>query len=117
MSRVWALLLALCAAATARDRPPAFGSMAIESAVLGSINAIRIAAVALMLRSSVPETLWRPPPGGFWLRASSAFSGGIVEETLARWGLMTALIALEGAMVAHGAADVWLQAALPALLA
>jgi len=30
---------------------------------------------------------------------------------------MTALIALEGAMVAHGAADVWLQAALPALLA
>jgi len=24
---------------------------------------------------------------------------------------------LEGAMVAHGAADVWLQAALPALLA
>jgi len=114
VSRVWALLLALCAAATARDRPPAFGSMAIESAVLGSINAIRIAAVALMLRSSVRETLWRPPPGGFWLRASSAFSGGIVEETLARWGLMTAL---EGAMVAHGAADVWLQAALPALLA
>jgi membrane protease YdiL (CAAX protease family) len=134
-----------------------------------------------MLRSSVPEAVWRPPPGGFWLRASSAFYGGFVEETLVRSGLMTALIALgkraglrkafwpanalaalafgvlrlpavasaripltggvlahvllgnaraglvfgwmfrrrglEGAMVAHGAADVWLHAALPALLA
>jgi len=171
----------LRALAERRERPPAFGSMAIESAGVGSITAIAVAAVALMLRSSVPEALWRPPPGGFWLRASSAFYGGIVEETLVRWGLMTALIALgqragmreafwpanalaalvfgalhppavallripltggvlvhvvlgnalagvvfgwmfrrrglEGAMVAHGAADVWLQAALPALLA
>jgi len=171
----------LRAMAERRDPPPGFGSMAIESAAVGSITAIAVEAVALMLRSSVPEALFRPPPGGFWLRASSAFYGGIVEETLVRWGLMTALIALgrragmreafwpanalaalvfgilhlpaaaaaripltggvlayvllgnalagvvfgwmfhrrglEGAMIAHGAADVWLQAALPALLA
>jgi membrane protease YdiL (CAAX protease family) len=140
-----------------------------------------VTAVALMLRSSVPSELWRPPPGGFWTRASSAFYGGIAEEIMVRWGLLSTLAALlqrvgarqpfwpanllsalvfgalhlpsvvlvgvalttgvfahvlvcnaiagavfgwmfrrrglEGAMVAHGAADVWLQAALPALLA
>jgi len=164
-----------------RERPPAFGSVAIEAAAVGSVTAIVVTAVALMLRSSVPEALWHPAPASFWTRACSAFYGGIVEETLVRWGLLTALFALarragvrdafwpanisaalvfgllhlpavafaripmtggvvahvllgngiagvvfgwmfrrrglEGAMVAHGAADVWLQAALPALLA
>jgi membrane protease YdiL (CAAX protease family) len=155
--------------------------VAIEAAAVGSVTAIAVTALALMLRSSVPESLWRPIPAGFWARVSSAFYGGIVEESLIRWGALTALIALlrrlgsreafwpaniaaalvfgvlhlpavsywripltpgvvahvllgngiagavfgwmfrrrglEGAMVAHGAADVWLQAALPALLA
>jgi hypothetical protein len=171
----------LRAFAEGRDRPPGFSSMAIEAAAVGSITAIAVTALALMLRSSVPEGLWRPVPAGFWTRASSAFYGGIVEETLMRWGVLTALFALarrigvreafwpsnvaaalvfgalhlpslafaripltgaviahvllgnllagvvfgwmfrrrglEGAMVAHGATDVWLQAALPALLA
>jgi len=171
----------LRATAEGRDRPPAFGSAAIEAAAVGSITAIVITAVALMLRSAVPPELWRPPPGSFWTRASSAFYGGIVEETIVRWGLLSTLFVLfqragvreafwpanlvaalvfgalhlpsvvllrvalttgvlahvlignaiagavfgwmfrrrglEGAMVAHGAADVWLQAALPALLA
>jgi membrane protease YdiL (CAAX protease family) len=171
----------LRAFAERRDRPPAFGSVAIEAAGLGSVTAIVVTAVALALRSSVPEALWRPVPASFWARTSSAFYGGIVEETLLRWGALTALIALalrlgareafwtanvaaalvfgalhlpvvafsripltagvlahvllgngiagvvfgwmfrrrglEGAMVAHGAADLWLQAALPALLA
>ena len=171
----------LRAAAEGRERPPAFGSMAIEAAAVGSVTAVAVTAVGLMLRSSVPESLWHPVPAGFWARASSAFYGGIVEETLMRWGVLTALFALarragmrepfwpsnaaaallfgalhlpsvsfahvpltggivvhvllgngiagvvfgwmfrrrglEGAMVAHGAADVWLQAALPALLA
>lgn len=170
----------LRAFAERRERPPAFGSVAIEAAAVGSVAAIAVTAVALMLRSSVPEAVWRPIPAGFWTRASSAFYGGIVEETMIRWGVLTALIALlrrfgtreafwpaniaaaalfgalhlpslsfasipltggviahvvlgngiagavfgwmfrrrglEGAMVAHGAADVWLQAALPALL-
>lgn len=88
----------------------------------------------------MPESLWRPVPASFGARVCRAFYGGIVEETLIRWGVLTALIALlrrlgahvllgngiagavfgwmfrrrglEGAMVAHGAADVWLQAAL-----
>jgi membrane protease YdiL (CAAX protease family) len=171
----------LRAFAERRERPPAFGSVAIEAAAVGSVTAIAVTAVALMLRSSVPEFLWRPVSAGFWVRASSLFYGGIVEETLIRWGVLTALFALlrrfgareafwpanvaaallfgalhlpavafshtpltpavvahvllgngiagavfgwmfrrrglEGAMVAHGAADVWLQAALPALLA
>ena len=164
-----------------RQRPPAFASVVIEAAAVGSVTAIVVTAMALMLRSSVPQALWRPVPAGFWTRASSAFYGGTVEEVLARWGVLTALFAvgrragireafwpaniaaalvfgalhlpaasaagipltgatlahvllgngiagvvfgwmfrrrgLEGAMVAHGAADVWLQAALPALLA
>src|SRR5204862_465363 len=50
--------------------------------------------IALMLRSSVPEGLSHPVPAGFWTRASSAFYGGIVEETLLRWGVLTALFAL-----------------------
>jgi len=33
------------------------------------------------------------------------------------WPLLFRRCGLEGAMVAHGAAGVWLQAALPALLA
>jgi membrane protease YdiL (CAAX protease family) len=171
----------LRALAERRDRPAAFGSLAIEAAAVGSVTAIAVTAVALMLRSSVPEMLWRPPAGGLWARASSAFYGGIVEETIVRWGLMSALMVLaqrvgnreafwaanvlatlifgalhlpsiafagipltggviahvllgnaiagiafgwmfrrrglEAAMVAHGAADIWLQAALPALLA
>ena len=171
----------LRAFAERRQRPSAFSSVAIEAAAVGSVTAIAVTAVALMLRSSVPEGLWHPVPAGFWTRASSAFYGGIVEETLLRWGVLTALFALarrigvreafwpsnvaaallfgalhlpsvafaripitgaviahvllgngiagvvfgwmfkrrglEGAMVAHGAADVWLQAALPALLA
>jgi membrane protease YdiL (CAAX protease family) len=153
----------------------------IEAAAVGSLTAIAVTAIALTLRSSVPEAFWRPIPAGFWTRASSAFYGGIVEEVVARWGILTALFALarrvgvreafwpanavaavlfgalhlpaaaagrvpltgaaiahvllgngiagvvfgwlfrrrglEAAMVAHGAADVWLQAALPALLA
>ena len=171
----------LRAFAERRPRPPGFASAAIEAAAVGSITAIAVTAVALMLRSRVPESLWRPIPAGFWVRASSAFYGGIIEETLMRWGVLTALFALlrragwresfrvanlaaalafaalhlpsisfsripltapvvlyvllgngiagvvfgwmfrrrglEGAMVAHAAADVWLQAALPALLA
>ena len=171
----------LRAFAEGRDKPPAFSSVAIEAAAVGSVTAVAVTAVALMLRSSVPEVLWRPAPGGFWMRASSAFYGGIVEEVLVRWGILSALFALarraglreafwpanvvtallfgalhlpavafariplsgavvghvllgnaiagtvfgwmfrrrglEAAMVAHGAADVWLQAALPALLA
>jgi len=171
----------LRAFAERRPRPPGFASAAIEAAAVGSITAIAVTALALMLRSQVPESLWRPIPAGFWVRASSAFYGGIIEETLMRWGVLTALVALgrrggvrepfwpanlvaalafaalhlpsiswshipltgpvvahvllgngiagavfgwmfrrrglEGAMVAHGAADVWLQAALPALLA
>ena len=161
--------------------PPAFGSMAIEAAAVGSITAVVVTALGLMLRASLPDALWRPASGGFWMRASSAFYGGIVEEILVRWGLLTAFVVvarragvsapfwpanviaalvfgalhfpsialaqipltgaviahvlltngiagvvfgwmfrrrgLEGAMVAHGSADVWLQAALPALLA
>jgi hypothetical protein len=171
----------LRAFAEGRDRPPGFGSAVIEAAAVGSITAIAVTAVAVMLRGSLPQGLWRPVPGGFWTRASSAFYGGIVEETLVRWGLLTTLFALarrigvreafwpsnlavalvfgalhlpsvafaripitspvvahvllangiagmvfgwmfrrrglEAAMVSHGAADVWLQAALPALLA
>lgn len=171
----------LRAFAERRDRPQAFGSVAIEAAAVASVTAIVVVALALMLRSSLPEALGRPVSAGFWVRASSAFYGGIVEETLIRWGVLTAVIALalrlgareafwtaniaaalifgalhlpsvalsgiplspavvayvllgngiagvvfgwifrrcglEAAMVAHGAADVWLQAALPALLA
>jgi membrane protease YdiL (CAAX protease family) len=170
----------LRAIAEGTPRPPGFASMAIEAAAVGSIAAIAATAVALMFRSSLPETLWRRPAQGFWTGASSAFYGGIVEEILLRWGLLTALLALlkgrlaapfwpanvatalvfglghlpaaafarvpltgavvayvllgngvvglvfgwmfrrrglEGAMVAHAAADVWLKAALPALLA
>ena len=171
----------LRALAEGRSPPPAFGSMAIEAAAVGSITAVAVTALGLMQRASVPDALWRPASGGFWMRASSAFYGGIVEEVLVRWGLLTAfallarraglrvafwpanvlaalvfgalhfpsialaripltgavvahvLLAngiagvvfgwmfrrrgLEGAMVAHGSADVWLQAALPALLA
>lgn len=171
----------LRALAEGRSPPPAFGSMAIEAAAVGSITAVVVTATGLMLRASLPEALWRPAPGGFWMRASSAFYGGIVEEVLVRWGLLTAFVVLarrsgvwgafwpanvlaalvfgalhfpsiamaripltgaviahvllangiagvvfgwmlrrrglEGAMVAHGSADVWLQAALPALLA
>jgi membrane protease YdiL (CAAX protease family) len=171
----------LRATAERRERPAGFGSMAIEAAAIGSVTAIAVTAVALMLRSSVPHELWRPPPGGFWTRASSAFYGGIAEETIVRWGLLSTLVVLlqragarrpfwpatvlaalifgalhlpavafiripmtagviahvllgngiagivfgwmfrrrglEGAMVSHGVADVWLQAALPALLA
>jgi membrane protease YdiL (CAAX protease family) len=166
--------------AAGEARPPAFGSAAIEAAAVGSITAIAVTVFALLLRSAVPEALSQPPPVGFWTAASSAFYGGIVEETLLRWGLLTALVVLlrrfvreafwpanvltalvfaalhlpgvalarlpfsagviayvflgngiagtvfgwvfrrrglEGAMVAHAAADLWLKAALPALLA
>jgi len=169
----------LRAVAERRDRPPGFGGVAIESTAIGSVTAIAVTAVALMPRSPLTEMLLHPV-GGFWARASGAFYGGIVEETLFRWGLLTAVAALlqragllnafwtanvltalafgalhlpanaarmqltipvvlqtllgngvagvvfgwifrrrglEGAMVAHGALDVWLQAALPALLA
>src|SRR5207248_4351776 len=75
----------LRAFAEGRERPPGFTSMAIEAAAVGSVTAIAVTAIALMLRSSVPEGLWRPVPAGFWTRASSAFYGGIVEETLLRW--------------------------------
>jgi len=169
------------AIAERKDRPPGIAGMAIEAAAIGSVAAIAVAAVALAFRSSLPAALTRPLPLGFWVGASSAFYGGIVEETLMRWGLLTALVALgqraglreafwpanllaallfgalhlpsvrlaripitggvvayvllgnaiagvvfgwmfrrrglEGAMVAHFAADVWLQAALPLLLA
>ena len=164
-----------------RNSPPDLGAMVIEAAAVGSVTAIAVTAVGLMLRSSVPEGLSRPLPAGFWVRASSAFHGGIIEETMVRWGMLPVLIAvlqrarlratfwpanvlaalifgalqlpllawarvpltgpvvayalagnaiagvvfgwmlkrrgLEGAMVAHGATDVWLHAALPALLA
>jgi hypothetical protein len=52
----------LRAIAERRERPPAFGSMVIEAAAAGSVAAIAVTAVALMLRSSVPEYLWRPAP-------------------------------------------------------
>jgi membrane protease YdiL (CAAX protease family) len=171
----------LRALAEDRSPPPAFASMAIEAAAVGSIAAVAVTALDLMLRASLPEAPWRPASGGFWMRASSAFYGGIVEEVLVRWGLLTSLAdlgrragireafwpanvlsalvfgalhlpsvavaripltggivahvllangiagvvfgwmfrrrGLEGAMIAHAAADVWVQAALPALLA
>ena len=64
MSRLWALLVALCAAAT-------------------------VLAYVLL---------------------GNALAGVVFGWMFRRRGL-------EGAMIAHGAADVWLEAALPALLA
>ena len=78
--------------AEGRSPPPAFGSMAIEAAAVGSITAVVVTALGLMLRASLPDALWRPASGGFWMRASSAFYGGIVEEILVRWGLLTAFV-------------------------
>ena len=84
----------LRALAEGRSPPPAFGSMAIEAAAVGSITAVAVTALGLMQRASVPDALWRPASGGFWMRASSAFYGGIVEEVLVRWGLLTAFALL-----------------------
>jgi membrane protease YdiL (CAAX protease family) len=162
-------------------RPPGFAGMAIHGVALGSLAAVATVAALLALRSSVPEPLSRQAPLGFWAGVSSALYGGVVEEIMVRWGLLSALLALarklgardgfwpanaaaalvfgaahlpvarafgasltapvvtyvlaanapagllfgwlfrrrglESAMLAHGAANVWLHAALPALLA
>lgn len=82
----------LRALADRREPPPGFGSVAIEAAAVGSVTAIVVTALAL--RSRLPEALWQPIAAGFWTRASSAFYGGPVEETLMRWGVLAALVAL-----------------------
>jgi membrane protease YdiL (CAAX protease family) len=161
--------------------PPAFAGVAIEGVALGSLAAVATAAALLPFRSWLPAASSHPPNPGFWTLASSGFYGGIVEEILVRWGVLSALVVLlrklgardgfwaanvlaalvfaaghlpaarvfgmpldlpaatyllvgnglpgllfgwlfrrrglEAAMVAHGAADVWLHAALPILLA
>jgi hypothetical protein len=161
--------------------PPGFARVAIEGAALGSLAAVALAGILLPIRPSLPAALSRAPQAGFCTAATSAFYGGIVEEVITRWGLLSAAIALarklgardgfwaanpvaagafgllhlpvlaavagpltgalvayallangvpgllfgwlcrrnglESAMIAHAAADVWLHAALPALLA
>src|SRR5205085_1824225 len=86
-----------------RETPPAFGSVAIEAAAVGSVTAIVVTAVAF---ARIPMT------GG--VVAHVLLGNGIAGVV---FGWMFRRRGLEGAMVAHGAADVWLQAALPALLA
>jgi len=75
----------LRALAEGRRLPPAFGSMAIEAAAVGSITAVVVTASGLMLRGSLPEALWRPASGGFWMRASSAFHGGTAAAWREQW--------------------------------
>src|SRR5205823_5573574 len=81
----------LRAFAERRQRPSAFSSVAIEAAAVGSVRAIAGAVIAHVL-------------------LGNGIAGVVFGWMFKRRGL-------EGAMVAHGAADVWLQAALPALLA
>src|SRR5207302_617263 len=70
--RLWALLPA-CAAA----------------AYLAAIPAL------LAVRPWAPQAIWKSTgEQGFWAGATSAFYGGIIEELLLRWGVLTALLAL-----------------------
>ena len=133
----------LRAIAERRDRPPAFGSMAIESAAVGSITAIEetlvrwglmTALIGLGRRAGMREAFWPANAlaalvfGALHLPAVALLriplTGGVLAYVLLGnalagvvFGWMFRRRGLEGAMVAHGAADVWLQAALPALLA
>jgi membrane protease YdiL (CAAX protease family) len=171
----------LRAIAERSPRPTGFASLAVEAAALGSLAAVIVAAMILPMLSFMPAAFSQPPRSGFWTLASSAFYGGIDEEILVRWGLLSAVLVLlrkvgardgfwianllvalvfgaahlptvaaltgpltaptlaytllgnfpaglffgwlfrrkglESAMIAHGAADVWLHAALPLLLA
>ena len=86
--RLRALALGLPAA-------PGFGKLTRESLLLGTVIAVATALALLAVRPFAPPELWKTQGApGFWLGASSAFFGGVIEELLMRWGVLTALYAL-----------------------
>ncbi len=81
--------------AQAQPAPRGFGRTAGESLLIGTLATALTLAAVLAVRPWAPEALWKGSgEQSFWAGASSAFYGGIVEELLLRWGVLTALLAL-----------------------
>ena len=75
--------------------PRGFGRTAGEALLIGTLATALTLGALLAVRPWAPEGLWKTSGAqGFRAGASSAFYGGIVEELLLRWGVLTALLAL-----------------------
>lgn len=83
----------LRALAQGAPRPRGFGRTAGYALIVGSLASIATLAALLAVRPWAPPQLWQSAPhGSFLLGATSAFYGGIVEELLMRWGLLSLVL-------------------------
>lgn len=61
------------------------------SVVAGTLGALAVLALDQGLRGQLPADLGALPPMPWWASASGAFYGGIVEELLCRWGILSVM--------------------------
>ncbi|MGO9831100.1 MAG: type II CAAX prenyl endopeptidase Rce1 family protein [Myxococcaceae bacterium] len=59
------------------------------SVLAGSLGALSVLALSSALKPSLPAVLFALPSLRGWAGASGAFYGGLVEELLFRWGLLS----------------------------
>jgi membrane protease YdiL (CAAX protease family) len=81
-----------CALAEGVAPPPGFGAIAARAAFLGVVTAAGTVAALRALRCSVSTPGLDVQRASISTLVSSAFYGGIVEETIFRWGLLTAVV-------------------------
>ena len=85
----------LRALAQGAPRPHGFGRMAADALATGAAATALTVAALQAVRPFAPEALWKSAGDhSFWAGASTAFYGGIIEELLLRWGILTSLLAL-----------------------
>ena len=88
------------------------------SLVAGTAASLLVAGVVTVLRPYLPAALSAASQAAAprWVGASSAFYGGIIEEVLLRWGILTALVLGAKKLRLGGAAGFWIANVFAALL-
>lgn len=113
-----------CAPGAGLDAPwlrgagrPSFRVVA-EAIALGTLASVLVAAVVAALRPHLPAALSEQgaTPAVRWIGATSAFYGGLVEEILLRWGILSALVLGAKKLRLDGAAGFWVANLAAALL-
>ena len=77
------------------------------SVLAGSVSAGAVLVLSLALKSHLPAGLGELPGMSPWVGATGAFYGGIVEELLCRWGLLSLIAFLLLRLGLGGSVGFW----------
>lgn len=86
-----------------------------DAVLAGTVSAAALLLFSLAMKARLPAGVGEFPPMSPWRTASAAFYGGIVEEILCRWGLLTVFASLLGRLGLSRGTAFWGANAVAAL--